>query len=73
MRYKDDLTTVICPFYGGTDKKYISCEGFLPGTKLKTEFRRNDKKEIYMEGHCKTFSYQRCAMYKFIEQKYEEQ
>lgn len=65
----------MCPFYKGigcnSNYAWINCEGILPGSVTKQQFRSRRKRDQHKETACDCFDYKKCPVYEAINEKYQ--
>lgn len=66
-----DDVNAICPYFQGSEKKKISCEGITDGCKTTLEFRSGKERNQHRELFCNS-KYRNCEIYKMLEEKYAE-
>ena len=63
-----------CPFYGGESEKYVRCDGYADGVKLKLEFPDRDSAEQFKWEFCRACpGYTKCRIYAMLEEIYENE
>lgn len=61
---------VICPYYFGSDKITISCEGMSKREQNIRKFASKSYKKRHFEQYCCSYDYKECFLAKIIEKKY---
>lgn len=61
---------VMCPYYFGEDKAFVTCEGLIDGTRVKSQFRTTAEKREFMSRHCLECFGRGCAIADFLNRKY---
>ena len=60
-----------CPFYIGSSKQKIMCEGVTDGCITNLEFKTKDKRNRHRRQFCDS-KYKDCRIYRVLEEKYEK-
>lgn len=61
-----------CPFFHKDEALFITCEGWKDGTLNTLRFPTQALKIEYQNKYCKLMSYDKCAICKIANEKYEE-
>lgn len=62
----------ICPYYKGSTRYRIKCQGLYEGTEITTQFETEANKRTHSKMLCETFNYKLCIYAKKLEEKYED-
>lgn len=62
---------VMCPFFKGSGKQTITCEGFNHNTDCKQRFSDANVKNEYEHEKCSTVSYRNCHYYRALALLYD--
>lgn len=60
---------VICPYYKGSDRDHIKCEGIMPNTSMTIGFGNRREKALYLKLKCCS-NVNTCAICKILNKKY---
>ncbi len=50
----------MCPFWQGSGKRYIACEGAIRYARTMQEFAREETRRYWEEGMCQGYRWERC-------------
>lgn len=65
---------IFCPFFKGTKKMTIKCEGPYKSTAyVQMTYYRLGRMERHIEQYCKTANCEKCRVYRAAMEKYDEE
>ena len=72
MKKRNDDVSADCPFYVGSDKFKISCEGVTEGNYIHMVFMKGTDRNSFKEECCDD-SYKLCPVYQMLVSEYDKE
>lgn len=66
-----EYVTVMCPYFLGTGRQSIVCEGSVDRCNIRNEFTYKIDKQLHKENYCNS-DYEKCRIWQMLEGKYDE-
>lgn len=61
---------ILCPYFKRLTEVWVSCEGFLPDSRVRLSFSRKADCTFWKDTYCKA-GWQRCEIARMLNEKYE--